>query len=55
MKGCRPRFAFVPEFLIILFEKERDMPGLQPEDKAPDFTIIDLEGKHHRLYDYLNG
>ncbi|MBI3931657.1 MAG: peroxiredoxin family protein, partial [Chloroflexi bacterium] len=26
-----------------------------PGDKAPDFTIEDLEGKHHRLYDYLNG
>ncbi len=31
------------------------MPGLKPGDKAPDFTIKDLEGKHHRLYDYLSG
>ncbi len=31
------------------------MPRLEPGDKAPDFTINDLEGKHHQLYDYLNG
>ena len=31
------------------------MPGLKPGDKAPDFTINDLTGKQHRLYDYLNG
>ena len=31
------------------------MPKLQPGDKAPDFTINDLTGKQHRLYDYLKG
>ena len=31
------------------------MPRLKPGDKAPDFIIKDLEGKQHRLYDYLNG
>ena len=31
------------------------MPKLEPGDKAPDFTIKDLEGKLHQLYDYLNG
>ena len=31
------------------------MPRLKPGDKAPDFTIKDLEDKPHRLYDYLNG
>lgn len=31
------------------------MPRLKPGDKAPDFTIKDLEGNQHRLYDYLNG
>ncbi len=31
------------------------MPGFKPGDKAPDFTINDLAGKQHRLYDYLNG
>lgn len=29
------------------------MPKLKPGDKAPDFIIKDLEGKQHRLYDYL--
>ena len=31
------------------------MPRLEPGDKAPDFIIKDLEGRPHRLYDYLNG
>ncbi len=31
------------------------MPKLKKGDKAPDFTITDLEGKQHRLYDYLKG
>lgn len=31
------------------------MSRLKPGDKAPDFTIKDLEGKPHQLYDYLNG
>ena len=31
------------------------MPKLKLGDKAPDFTINDLTGKHHRLFDYLNG
>ena len=31
------------------------MPRLEPGDKAPDFTINDLEGRPHRLYDYLKG
>ena len=31
------------------------MPRLEPGDKAPDFTIKDLKGRPHRLYDYLKG
>ncbi|MFQ5924461.1 MAG: peroxiredoxin family protein [Dehalococcoidia bacterium] len=31
------------------------MPRLKPGDKAPDFTVKDLEGRHHRLYNYLKG
>lgn len=31
------------------------MLRLKPGDNALDFTIKDLQGKHHRLYDYLNG
>lgn len=31
------------------------MPKLKLGEKTPDFTIKDLEGKQHRLYDYLKG
>ena len=31
------------------------MPRLKPGDKAPDFTVKDLEGKGYRLYDHLSG
>ena len=31
------------------------MPRLKLGDKAPDFTVKDLESKPHRLYDYLKG
>ncbi len=31
------------------------MPRLQPGNKAPNFTVKDLEDEEHRLYDYLNG
>lgn len=31
------------------------MPKLKNGDKAPDFTVKDMEGNSHHLYDYLKG
>ncbi len=35
--------------------RREEWPRLEPGDKAPDFTLKDLEGRHHRLSDYLKG
>jgi peroxiredoxin len=40
---------------LLSLHRESNMPRLKPGDKAPDFTLKDLEGKGYRLYDHFGG